>query len=120
DNPWFGRVMNPHRVGHTPGGSSGGSGAAVAAGLCLGTLGTDTLGSVRIPAAYTGIYGIKPTHGAISSEGLAPLSEWLDSIGPLARSLDDLERLLRVLMDLPDAATPTRLLLLDGVAEDCE
>jgi aspartyl-tRNA(Asn)/glutamyl-tRNA(Gln) amidotransferase subunit A len=51
DNPWFGRAMNPHRDGYTPGGSSGGSGAAVSAGLCLASLGTDTLGSVRIPAA---------------------------------------------------------------------
>lgn len=120
DNPWFGRAMNPHRMGHTPGGSSGGSGAAVAAGLCVAALGTDTLGSVRIPAAYNGVYGIKPTHGAISGIGLAPLSQWLDSIGPLARTLDDLERLLRVMMDLGEAAAPTRLLLLHGVAADCE
>lgn len=98
DNPWFGRTINPHRDGYTPGGSSGGSGAAVSAGLCVASLGTDTLGSVRIPAAYNGVYGIKPTHGAIPSTGLVPLSEWLDSIGPLARSLDDLETLLAVLV----------------------
>lgn len=98
DNPWFGRAMNPYRAGHTPGGSSGGSGAAVAAGLCVAALGSDTLGSVRIPAAYTGIYGLKPTHGAISSEGLVPLAAALDTVGPMARSVDDLETLTRVLL----------------------
>lgn len=114
DNPWFGQAINPHRPGHTPGGSSGGSGAAVAAGLCVAALGTDTLGSVRIPSAYNGVYGIKPTNGAISDEGLAPLSEWLDSIGPLTRSLADLEAVLRVLMDVDQAPAPTRMLVLDS------
>ncbi|WOK37932.1 amidase [Sphingomonas sp. C3-2] len=99
DNPWFGQTINPHGTGCTPGGSSGGSGAAVSAGLCVASLGTDTLGSVRIPSAYNGVYGIKPTHGAISDAGLVPLSEWLDSIGPIARSLGDLEALLAVLAD---------------------
>ena len=115
DNPWFGRTMNPHRIGHTPGGSSGGSGAAVAAGLCVAALGTDTLGSIRIPAAYNGVYGIKPTHGAISAAGLAPLSEWLDVIGPIAHSLDDLEELLRVLCDAVEAGpVPGHLVLLEN------
>ncbi|PTD26613.1 amidase [Sphingomonas fennica] len=115
DNPWFGRTMNPHRAGYTPGGSSGGSGAAVAAGLCVAALGTDTLGSVRIPAAYNGVYGIKPTHGAIPDAGLVPLSEWLDSIGPIAQSIDDLEAVLAVLADpVPAAPPPARLLLLDS------
>lgn len=113
DNPWFGRAINPHRAGHTPGGSSGGSGAAVAAGLCVAALGTDTLGSIRIPAAYNGIYGIKPTPGAISSDGLVPLSDRFDSIGPLARSLDDLQRMLGVLMKIDEAVRPQRLLVLD-------
>lgn len=88
DNAFFGRTHNPHRHGYTPGGSSGGSGAAVAAGLCDIALGTDTLGSVRIPAAYCGVYGLKPTHGAVSSDGLAFLEPALDCIGPLAASLD--------------------------------
>lgn len=115
DNPWFGRTMNPHRIGHTPGGSSGGSGAAVAAGLCVAALGTDTLGSIRIPAAYNGLYGLKPTHGAISDAGLAPLSEWLDVIGPIAHSLDDLEELLRVLCDAVEAGpAPGHLVLLEN------
>jgi len=113
DNLWFGRAQNPHREGHTPGGSSGGSGVAVAAGLCVAALGTDTMGSVRIPAAYNGVYGIKPTHGAVSSVGLVPLSDRLDSIGPLARSLDDLETVLAVLMDLPKATRLRRLMVLE-------
>lgn len=100
DNPWFGRGFNPHGNGRTPGGSSGGSGAAVAAGLCAASLGTDTLGSIRIPAAYNGVFGLKPTNGAVSNEGLAPLSAWLDCIGPLARSLDDLERVFSALTPL--------------------
>ena len=92
DNPWFGTTHNPRRVGYTPGGSSGGSGAAVAAGLCDAALGTDTLGSVRIPAAYCGVYGLKPTHGALPCAGLKSLHRGFDVIGPLARSLDMLER----------------------------
>lgn len=115
DNPWFGRTINPHRDGYTPGGSSGGSGAAVSAGLCVASLGTDTLGSVRIPAAYNGVYGIKPTHGAISGNGLVALSEWLDSIGPIARSLGDLEILLATLCSPAEPVpAPTRLVLLDN------
>lgn len=122
DNPWFGQTINPHREGYTPGGSSGGSGAAVAAGLCVAALGTDTLGSVRIPAAYNGVYGIKPTHGAISDAGLVPLSEWLDSIGPIARSIDDLEALLAVLAEPAEAAFAlARLIVLDSFDDlDCE
>jgi aspartyl-tRNA(Asn)/glutamyl-tRNA(Gln) amidotransferase subunit A len=121
DNPWFGRAINPHRAGHTPGGSSGGSGVAVAAGLCVAALGTDTLGSVRIPAAYNGIYGIKPTHGAVSSSGLAPLSERFDAIGPLARSLDDLQAVLDVLMQVGPAVPPRRVVLLETFGDlNCE
>ncbi|MGL4542967.1 MAG: amidase family protein, partial [Polymorphobacter sp.] len=69
DNPWFGATQNPHRIGFTPGGSSGGSGAAVAAGLCDAALGTDTMGSIRVPAAYCGIYGFKPANAAVSQDG---------------------------------------------------
>jgi aspartyl-tRNA(Asn)/glutamyl-tRNA(Gln) amidotransferase subunit A len=112
DNPWFGRAMNPHGEGRTPGGSSGGSGAAVAAGLCVAALGTDTLGSVRIPAAYCGVYGLKPSAGAVSQRGLELVAEQYDTIGPLARSPDDLEALFHVLADAqpPRAFTHTILL----------
>lgn len=104
DNPFTGRTMNPHRAGFTPGGSSGGSGAAVAAGLCVAALGTDTLGSIRIPAAYCGVYGLKPTNGLVSVAGVVPLSGRFDCVGPLARSIDDLEQMIEVLADLAKAA----------------
>jgi aspartyl-tRNA(Asn)/glutamyl-tRNA(Gln) amidotransferase subunit A len=107
DNPWFGRCINPHGEGRTPGGSSGGSGAAVAAGLCVAALGTDTLGSIRIPAAYNGVYGLKPTPGLIGAKGLVPLSDRFDAIGPLARSMDDLSIMTNVLFT-PDLATAMR------------
>ena len=99
DNPWFGATQNPHRWGYTPGGSSGGSGAAVAAGLCDAALGTDTMGSIRIPAAYCGIYGFKPAHSSIDQDGLEMTEPSLDTIGPLASNLDVLERVSRVISD---------------------
>ena len=99
DNPHFGPVQNPHRIGFSPGGSSGGSGAAVAAGLCDVALGTDTMGSVRIPAAHCGVYGFKPATGRVSQDGLEPADSALDAIGPLARDLDMLERAARVISD---------------------
>jgi Asp-tRNA(Asn)/Glu-tRNA(Gln) amidotransferase A subunit family amidase len=89
DNPHHGRTTNPFRDGYTPGGSSGGSGAAVAAGLCAAALGTDTGGSVRIPAAYCGVVGLKPSFGLVSSRGVVPLSRRLDHVGPLTRSVAD-------------------------------
>ncbi len=99
DNPWFGATQNPHRGGYTPGGSSGGGGAAVAAGLCDAALGTDTMGSVRVPASYCGIYGFKPANVAVSQHGLELAESTLDVIGPLARDLDTLERVARVMSD---------------------
>ena len=117
DNAHYGRTHNPHRHGHTPGGSSGGSGAAVAAGLVDLALGTDTLGSIRIPAAYCGVYGLKPTHGAVSDDGLIFLEARLDSIGPLARDLDMIERAWAVIgPDAPPAPDFARLLVLDKMA----
>jgi aspartyl-tRNA(Asn)/glutamyl-tRNA(Gln) amidotransferase subunit A len=99
DNPAYGRCMNPRRIGYTPGGSSGGSGAAVAAGLCAAALGTDTMGSVRVPASYCGVWGFKPTNGAIPTEGVVPLSRTLDTVGPLARSAADLVIVARAMLD---------------------
>lgn len=99
DNAFYGRTENGRRMGYTPGGSSGGSGAAVAAGLCDAALGTDTMGSVRIPAAYNGVYGLKPTHGGVSHDGLAMLEPSLDCIGPLAHDLAVLWRVWRAMVE---------------------
>lgn len=88
DTPGFGRCMNPLRTGYTPGGSSGGSGAAVAAGFAPLAIGTDTMGSVRLPAAYCGVVGLKPTAGLVGRSGVVPLSPRLDHVGVLARTLE--------------------------------
>jgi aspartyl-tRNA(Asn)/glutamyl-tRNA(Gln) amidotransferase subunit A len=119
DNPWFGATQNPHRLGYTPGGSSGGSGAAVAAGLCDAALGSDTMGSIRIPAAYCGVYGFKPAHAAISQDGLEMTEPSLDTIGPLARDLDVLERVSRVISDFGDDARYDVLTLKDLGGVEC-
>ncbi len=92
DNPWFGRCHNPARYGFTPGGSSAGSAAAVAAGLCDAALGTDTLGSVRIPASYCGVVGYLPGRGAVDATGVMPLMPEFDRVGVLARSVADAAR----------------------------
>lgn len=97
DNPHFGATHNPFRHGWTAGGSSGGSAAAVAAGMAAAAIGTDSLGSVRIPASYCGLFALKPTHGEISTRGVAPAARRLDAIGILTRSVADLTVLLQVL-----------------------
>ena len=97
DNPHYGRCFNPWKEGHSPGGSSGGSGAAVAADLCAAALGTDTLGSVRIPSSYCGCVGIKPTAGRVSNRGVYPLSWSLDNVGPLAMRVQDALAVLNAL-----------------------
>jgi len=94
NNPHFGPTRNPWDVSRIPGGSSGGSAAAVAAGLCYGSIGTDTGGSIRIPAALCGIVGLKPTFGRVSVVDVVPLSPRLDCVGPLARSAVDAALLL--------------------------
>src|SRR5438045_3976242 len=86
NNPHFGPTRNPWDLARIPGGSSGGSAAAVAAGLCYGSIGTDTGGSIRIPAALCGTVGLKPTFGRVSVGEVVPLSRRLDCVGPLARS----------------------------------
>jgi aspartyl-tRNA(Asn)/glutamyl-tRNA(Gln) amidotransferase subunit A len=85
----FGPARNPHDPTRSPGGSSGGSGASVAAGMALATIGTDTGGSIRIPAAACGIVGLKPSFGDVSTDGIVPLSRTLDHIGPLAQTVTD-------------------------------
>ena len=104
DNEAYGRTRNPWNLDYTPGGSSGGSGAAVAAGLCDVALGTDTMGSVRIPAAYCGVQGHKPTTGIVSDTGVIPLSTTLDHVGPLARDVETLWRAMNVLAGWGDDA----------------
>jgi len=94
NNPHFGPTRNPWDPSRIPGGSSGGSAAAVAAGLCYGSIGTDTGGSIRIPAALCGIVGLKPTFGRVSVADVVPLSPRLDCVGPLARSTWDAAALL--------------------------
>lgn len=96
-NPHFGATHNPHRHGYTAGGSSGGAAAAVAAGLAVAAVGSDSLGSIRIPASYCGVYALKPTQGELSTRGMVPGARRLDTVGLLARSVDDLTVLLQVL-----------------------
>ena len=89
DNPHFGTIRNPRNPEHSPGGSSGGSGAAVATGMAFIATGTDTGGSVRVPASFCGIAGLKPTYGLVDRSGVQPLGLSLDHVGPLARTVDD-------------------------------
>ena len=96
-NPHYGRCENPLRAGFTPGGSSGGSAAAVAAGLCALALGSDTMGSVRIPAAYCGVVGFKASWGRVSTRGSVACCPALDHIGPIVRSQRDLGVVMAVL-----------------------
>src|SRR5450755_3524674 len=84
---YFGPVHNPWDTAYSPGGSSGGSAAAVAARLCYAAIGTDTGGSVRQPASYCGIVGLKPTYGRVSTSGVTPLSWSLDHVGPMTRTV---------------------------------
>ena len=96
-NPHYGPARNPWDPERMTGGSSSGSGAAVAAGECLAALGTDTGGSIRIPASLCGIVGLKPTYGRVSKRGVLPLSWALDHIGPMTRTVEDAALLLDVL-----------------------
>jgi aspartyl-tRNA(Asn)/glutamyl-tRNA(Gln) amidotransferase subunit A len=113
NNPHFGPVHNPWDLSRIPGGSSGGSAAAVAAGLCYGSIGTDTGGSIRIPASLCGVVGLKPSWGRISCEGIVPLSPLLDCTGPLARSVSDVAILTGAIYVRagrePDLANPSTL-----------
>jgi aspartyl-tRNA(Asn)/glutamyl-tRNA(Gln) amidotransferase subunit A len=94
---FFGDVRNPWNMGHIAGGSSGGSAAAVAAGLCYAAIGTDTAGSIREPAALCGCVGIKPTYGRVSARGVIPLSWSLDHVGPLAATVGDAAAVLQAI-----------------------
>jgi aspartyl-tRNA(Asn)/glutamyl-tRNA(Gln) amidotransferase subunit A len=97
DRSYFGPTLNPHDARRITGGSSGGSGAAVAANFCYGALGSDTGGSIRIPAALCGTVGMKPTFGRVSKSGVFPLSWSLDHVGPITRTVEDNALMLNVL-----------------------
>ena len=96
-NPWWGVARNPRDVRRSPGGSSGGSAIAVVAGLCAAALGSDTGGSIRIPASLCGCVGLKPTYGLLPLDGVVPLGWSLDHAGPLARTVEDAGILLDAL-----------------------
>ena len=97
DNPHFGAVVNPLDPSRIPGGSSGGNGAALAAGLCDVALGTDSAGSIRLPAACCGIVGLKPTWGLVPADGVFPLAPSFDTVGPMARTVADCVSMVRAL-----------------------
>jgi len=94
---YFGPVHNPWALDHHPGGSSGGNAAAMAADFCFGSLGTDTGGSIRIPAAYCGVVGFKPTYGRVSNRGVIPNSFTFDTVGPMCKTVEDVALMLSVI-----------------------
>ena len=112
----FGEMHNPWNVTHITGGSSGGSAASLAAGFGYAAIGTDTAGSIRLPAAYCGVVGLKPTYGHVSAHGVVPLSTSYDHVGPIANSVYDAALLLQTLADddaPANANPPVREYLLD-------
>src|SRR5699024_599916 len=96
NNPHFGPVRNPWNTDKIPGGSSGGSGAAVAADAAIASLGTDTAGSIRIPSSACGIVGLKQTYGRVSKYGDFPLAWTLDHVGPMTKTVKDAAGLLQI------------------------
>ena len=113
DNPHYGTARNPWNTEHIPGGSSSGSAIAVATGMALGALGTDTGGSIRIPASLCGIVGFKPTRGRVSTRGVFPLSWNLDHVGPLTKCVKDAAIILQVISAY-DAIDPSSIRMLTG------
>jgi aspartyl-tRNA(Asn)/glutamyl-tRNA(Gln) amidotransferase subunit A len=118
ENHWFGPVRNPWDPTTSPGGSSGGSGAAVAAGLVRLGIGTDTGGSVRVPAALTGTFGLKPTHGTVPLTGVFPLAASVDTVGPITRTVADLATAHRVLAGLDHSDPWSRVHIPVGLRAD--
>jgi aspartyl-tRNA(Asn)/glutamyl-tRNA(Gln) amidotransferase subunit A len=106
NNPHFGPVHNPWDLERIPGGSSGGSAAAVAAGIVLFATGTDTGGSIRIPASFCGVVGLKPTFGRVSARGVLPLSASMDHVGPITRTVRDAAIALQGMVDDPTGYVP--------------
>jgi aspartyl-tRNA(Asn)/glutamyl-tRNA(Gln) amidotransferase subunit A len=97
NNPHFGPTRNPWKLDCVPGGSSGGSAAAIAAGMAAATMGSDTAGSVRMPAALCGVVGLKPTYGRVSKAGVVPMAPSLDHVGPITRTVEDAALMLQLL-----------------------
>jgi aspartyl-tRNA(Asn)/glutamyl-tRNA(Gln) amidotransferase subunit A len=118
DNPWFGRTLNPHDRNAITGGSSSGSAAAVAAGFCVAALGTDTFGSVRIPAAWCGVFGAKLALGAVNLEGIVPLAKSFDCLGILARYANDCRTLATCLGLAEGGGPPSPRVALTGFEGD--
>jgi aspartyl-tRNA(Asn)/glutamyl-tRNA(Gln) amidotransferase subunit A len=123
ENAHDGATHNPHDLARSAGGSSGGSAAAVAAGLAAVTLGSDTNGSIRLPAGFCGIFGLKPTYGRLTRAGTVPFVDSLDHLGPFARSAADLLRIYETLQDddppaPAPAIEPGRVAVLTGWFED--
>ncbi len=96
-----GPIKNPTSLGHSAGGSSGGSASAVAAGMCMAALGTDMLGSIRIPASFCGVVGLKPSKNLVNMDGIVPSSFTLDTLGPIARCAGDAFAVLAALLSIP-------------------
>src|SRR5439155_8271437 len=119
DNAHHGDVQNPWKAGHCAGGSSSGSAAAVAAGFALGALGSDTGGSIRLPAACCGVVGLKPTYGRVSRAGAMPLSWSLDHLGPMTRTVADAALMLSVIAghDPSDATSSHRAIERDAALD---
>jgi aspartyl-tRNA(Asn)/glutamyl-tRNA(Gln) amidotransferase subunit A len=107
---YYGDVHNPWNTEHIAGGSSGGSAAAVAAGLCFGAIGTDTAGSIREPAALCGVVGLKPTYGRVSTRGVIPLAESLDHVGPITRTVEGAAIILQAIARTAPANNPNEAL----------
>jgi len=123
-SPHFGAAHNPWALDRICGGSSGGSGAAAAADLAAGTLGTDTAGSIRIPACFCGVTGLRPTTGLVPTAGVVPVSWSLDTVGPIARSAEDCALLLSALTgeppELPEGVRGLRIGVVDELFRRAE
>lgn len=120
ENPFYGTPHNPRAEGRLCGGSSCGSAAAVAACLCDFAIGTDTSGSVRVPAAFCGLFGLRPTHGALSSQGVVPLAPSFDTVGFLARDPRTFTSVASVLLGTLPAPNITRVLIADDALALCD
>lgn len=122
ENPHYGVCRNPWDLERVPGGSSGGSAVAVATGLCFGAIGTDTAGSIRLPASMCGIVGIKPTYGRVSRHGCLPFSWSLDHVGPMTRTVKDAAIMLEAIsgldpLDSSSSSRPPDVLWREGLPD---